>query len=176
MADLIPPQPNANVQVTKVTLNPGDFRFAQSVAGNPPLRLHTLLGSCVSVILWHPGQKHGGMSHALLPARTSQEINKLNDGRYCVDAIELFRQELARINTTALQYHVYIVGGAKMFGAGKGLPLIGDRNVEVTRMCLKAAGFQVRAEHVLGDKYRKVELDLNSGEVAVTVNQQLIKL
>jgi chemotaxis protein CheD len=162
--------------VTKITLNPGDFRFAQSTSGKAPIRLYTLLGSCVSVILWHPGLKYGGMSHSLLPTRTSQAVNKMNDGRYCVEAIALFRQELARSNTSALQYHVYIVGGANMFGQSKGQPLIGDRNVELTRLTLIKAGFQVRAEHVLGDKYRKVELDMHSGEVRVTINQKLVRL
>jgi chemotaxis protein CheD len=159
-----------------VTLNPGDFRFCAPTSGKPAMRLNTLLGSCVSVILWHPSLRSGGMSHSLLPSRSAQADVKEIDGRYCVDAINLFRQELARVNLPAQQFHTYIVGGANMFANSKGPMLIGDRNVEVTRICLKEAGFYVRAEHVSGNKYRKVELDLDTGSVVVTVNQQRIKL
>lgn len=98
------------------------------------------------------------------------------DGRYCVEAIALFLRELAYINSPAQQYHAYVVGGADMFGISSGQPLIGERNVEVVRVCLKDAGFNVRAEHVLGNKYRKVELDMNTGAVLVDVEQKRIRL
>lgn len=42
----------------EVYLRPGDFCF-----GEGRLRITTLLGSCVSVVLWHPTQAHGGMCH-----------------------------------------------------------------------------------------------------------------
>jgi len=53
----------------RFTLNPGDFRFYVPIPGVAPLRLYTLLGSCVSVVLWHPERKIGGMSRLVAGTR-----------------------------------------------------------------------------------------------------------
>lgn len=169
-------QPQAGgMHERRLTLNPGDFRFFVPMAGVEPPRLYTLLGSCVSVILWHPERRMGGMSHALLQASATQKLSNAKDGRYCEDAITLFAKELMRTGTSAAQYHAYLVGGGNMFPTTN-KQLIGDRNVEVTRACLKEAGFRIRAEHVCGDAYRTVELDLNTGNVMLTVNKNRTKM
>ncbi|WP_416638624.1 hypothetical protein [Pseudomonas sp. OHS18] len=36
--------------ITEVYLQPGGYHF-----GGPYTRVRTLLGSCVSIVLWHPG-------------------------------------------------------------------------------------------------------------------------
>ena len=41
---------------------------------------------------------------------------------------------------------------------------------------LKQAGFLVRAEHIGSDVYRKVELNLKSGDVLVTADNKRINL
>ena len=127
------------------------------------------------MVLWHPERKIGGMSHGLLPARgTRKPVNDL-DGRYCDEAIALFSKELLRSNTRPQQYQVYVIGGGDMFQANS-KQLIGDRNVEMTRACLKAAGFNIRTEHVRGEVYRTIDLDLNTGALVLTVNKQRIQL
>ncbi len=40
---------------TVVTLKAGEFHF-----GGGPTRISTLLGSCVSITLWHPRKRIGG--------------------------------------------------------------------------------------------------------------------
>lgn len=162
-------------QLQRITLNPGDFRFFSPMAGVDPPQLYTLLGSCVSVILWHPERRVGGMSHSLLPAASAKKSAAARDGRYCEDAIVLFSKELMRTGTLAAQYHVYLVGGGNMFPTTN-KQLIGDRNVEVTRACLKEAGFRVRAEHVCGDAYRTVELNLTTGVVMLTINKKKVQI
>ncbi len=47
-----------------VFLQPGDVYF-----GDRHTRLRTILGSCVSITLWHPQRLLGGMCHFILPAR-----------------------------------------------------------------------------------------------------------
>jgi chemotaxis protein CheD len=162
-------------QSHRFTLNPGDFRFYVPIPGVSPLRLYTLLGSCVSVVLWHPERKIGGMSHGLLPARGTRKPANGLDGRYCDEAVQLFLKELTRTNTRPQQYQVFVIGGGDMFQANS-KQLIGDRNVEVTRECLRAAGFNIRSEHVRGEVYRTVDLDLNTGTVVLTMNKQRIQL
>lgn len=160
-----------------VFLNPGDFHFhrpAPDVA--PPARLQTLLGSCVSVILWHPEWRMAGMSHSILPYRIRRSDTVGYDGRYCDEAIILFRQELIRSGMSPQQFHVYLVGGGKMYITEKGVVSIGDRNIEAAREHLQKAGFIVRAEHVGRDGHRKVDIDLSNGVVTVIYGNKRINL
>ena len=162
-----------------IYLKPGDFRFFCPAPGRkPPARLHTLLGSCVSIILWHPERTQGGMSHIILPERSIRGAAEVGDGRYCDSAIALFLEEMARTQTKPLQYAVYLVGGGRMYATPGTADdaSVGLRNVNAARKCLKTAGFMIRAEHVGLDGYRKVELDLQSGAVSVWFANKRIAL
>ena len=160
-----------------VFLNPGDFYFHCPTPGRPaPTRLRTLLGSCVSVIVWHPERCMVGMSHAVLPGRGRRAETAALDGRFCDEAVAMLVQELSRAGASAQQFHTYLVGGGHMYLPQSETFAIGDRNIEAARRLLKQAGFLLRAEHVGSDVYRKVELNLKSGDVFVTADNRRINL
>lgn len=172
MATLIDP-----LGTREVFLNPGDFHFHCPLPGrSQPTRLRTLLGSCVSVILWHPERRLAGMSHVILPDRGRSVAAASLDGRYCDESITLFHRELVRTGSAPAQFHVYLVGGGQMYPSAQGAASVGDRNIEAARSCLQKAGFLIRAEHIGKDFYRKVELDLESGVVTVIFGNRRINL
>ena len=73
-----------------VFLQPGEH-----FVGDANYRIRTLLGSCVSITLWHPVRKIGAMSHFLLSSRTPvDEISRELDGRYAEESLCLMLQEL----------------------------------------------------------------------------------
>lgn len=158
-----------------IYLKPGDFRFYVPELGVPrPLRLHTLLGSCISVILWHPERKIGGMSHVILPERGRKGPTTALDARYCDESLAMFQREVIRAATRPAQYLTYLVGGGRMYESlnvcdGE---TVGERNIESARAQLKAAGFLLRAEDVGREGYRKVEIDLATGAVTVLFGTQ----
>ena len=155
---------------SQVFLGPGDLHFYIPRIGRAPIeRLHTLLGSCVSIILWHPEHGYGGMSHCILPERAGRALVCPPDGRYCDGAAELFQKEVIRAGTMPQQYQVYLVGGGRMYltRGGQEELAIGRRNVETARAHLKSRGFIIRAEAVEMEGHRKVELDLKTGAVVV---------
>ncbi len=158
------PKPSCDAP-TEIFLNPGDFHFSD---GN--VRIHTLLGSCVAITLWHPVFRCGGMCHFLLPVRQKSEAaSSALDGRYGDEAMELFVMEIARFNTRPGEYQAKIFGGGKMFHAlkkGK-VPCVGENNIRQARSLLLAAGFGVVAEDVDGSGHRRVIFDLNDGSVWV---------
>lgn len=161
----------------EVILNPGDFHFHCPTPGAPQVtKLRTLLGSCVSIILWHPERRLAGMSHAVLPRRSRRGAVGRLEGRFCDESVALFLHELSRIGTRPQYFHVYLVGGAQMYLMRNETLSIGDRNVEAARSLLKQAGFLIRAEHVGMNDYRKVELDLNSGDVTVVCASRRVRL
>jgi chemotaxis protein CheD len=160
-----------------VILNPGDFHFHCPALGRPaPTRLSTLLGSCVSVVVWHPERGMAGMSHSVLPGRTRRGEALALDGRFCDEAVTMLRKELIRGGVSAQQFHVYLVGGGRMYQTQGEALSIGERNVEAARGLLKQAGFLIRAEHVGMEGYRKLELDLKSGDAVVTFANKRINL
>ena len=70
--------------ILDVFLQPGDFHF-----GAGRTRISTLLGSCISITLWHPARLIGGMCHFMLPTRGLPGGVPL-DGRYADEALALF--------------------------------------------------------------------------------------
>lgn len=158
------PKPSSSAP-TEIYLNPGDFHFSD---GN--VRIHTLLGSCVAITLWHPVFRCGGMCHFLLPARQKTEtaLSAL-DGRYGDEALKMFESEIARFNTRSQEYQAKIFGGGNMFESLKSgkVSSVADNNVTQARMLLEHAGFPIVAEDVGGRGHRRIIFDLNDGNVWV---------
>lgn len=96
--------------VNALVLMPGDIYF-----GHQPVKVKTLLGSCVAIVLWHPQKRLGGMCHFVLPTR--QGIGGLLDARYANDAMQIYIKEMAKHNTRPHEYQAWLFGGASMFSA-----------------------------------------------------------
>ena len=67
-------------------LHPGEL-----YAGRRPLRIRTILGSCVAITLWHPGTLMAAMCHYVLAARLREDPvpgPRDCDGRYGTDALQ----------------------------------------------------------------------------------------
>lgn len=160
-----------------VFLNAGDFHFHRVRPGEQkPLVLRTLLGSCVSVVLWHPATASGGMCHAVLPAPTRP--NAEFDGNHCDGAMRLFLRETQRLGFPPQQYRAYLMGGARM-SMGLREPdkmSVGERNVERFRDLLKRTGFNVSAEHTGLSGARRIKFFLNGGRIEVLHGNQTILL
>lgn len=147
----------------EIYLQPGEFRF-----GSGNVRIHTLLGSCVSITLWHPHLRIGGICHFMLPSRGMPQTRH-PDGRYADESLKLFLSEIRRINTRPGEYGVKLFGGGNMFpclGAGKSSD-VAVRNIEAARALLHASGFRVQAEDMGGEGYRLIIFDLRDGHVWV---------
>jgi len=143
-----------------VTLNPGDFHF-----GGGHTRISTLLGSCISIALWHPRRRIGGMCHYMLAERriNLKRSHPPPDGRYADDAIAWFLQRMAEAGTRPGEYQAKLFGGGNMFGCGGDSMEIGSRNIEHGRALLAANHMTLIAEHVGGNGRRKLHFDLRSG-------------
>lgn len=95
--------------VVEIFLQPGDFYF-----GDQYTRIRTLLGSCVSITMWHPLKLIGGMCHFMLPYRPGKPNTQL-DGRYADEAVLMFFREAVRYNTHPAEYVIKVFGGGRMF-------------------------------------------------------------
>jgi len=152
------------IAAVEIYLKPGEFRF-----GGGSTRMHTLLGSCVAITLWHPVLHVGGMCHFMLPSRDGRPSSGL-DGRYADEAMQLFMQEISKRNTHSDEYQTKLFGGGNMFPHLMGKKTsseVGVRNVEAARSLLSANAFRIQSEDVGSSGHRRVILDLRDGNVWV---------
>ena len=146
-----------------VMLQPGEF-----AVGGAESQMRTLLGSCVSITLWHPRLRVGAMSHFLLAARPGADVSGL-DPRYGEDALHLMLDHLARQRVAPSQCEAKIFGGGNMFPehTPPGGLSIGRRNGEAARRLLLDRGIPVVSESLFGTGHRQIIFHLRNGHVWV---------
>ncbi|MBT9498164.1 MAG: chemotaxis protein CheD [Zoogloea sp.] len=149
--------------IREVFLQPGGFHF-----GGGRTRISTLLGSCISITLWHPARLVGGMCHFMLPSR-GQSAGVALDGRYADEALVLFDREVAKAGSRPGDYQVKVFGGGNMLTRADDsseLMDIAARNVESAYALLARHGYRPAAlAHCGGKGHRKLIFDLWTGHV-----------
>ncbi len=152
-------------KLIEVFLQPGEY-----FVGDAGFRVSTLLGSCVSITLWHAGLRVGAMSHFLL-ARSSLPAGATprTDGRYGNDALRLMLGRLEQAGVPRAGCRATITGGGNMFPSqmGDGQDAIGHQNGIAARQLLQQAGIPVAYEHLFGLGHRQLLFNIGSGEVWV---------
>ena len=146
--------------VLDIFLHPGDFYW-----GDSDTRIRTVLGSCVSICMWHPRLREGGMCHFMLPSRPFREGGP--DGRYADEAMELFLREIKGNGTREKDYRVKLFGGGVMFQTLKheDTASIGARNVDAAKELIDRNGFSVQSENVGGNFHRQIYFEVWSGNI-----------
>ncbi len=135
-------------------------------ASAEPVKIYTLLGSCVAVCLHDPYSRIGGMNHILLPGKA--DINKFDvAARYGVNAMELLINRMMKLGASRRSLR------AKVFGGGHVLPSIsrsngvGQRNVSFVLEFLRLEKIRVSASDVGGTHSRKVLYHTDTDEAFV---------
>lgn len=154
-------------QTIDVFLQPGDC-----VVGDERHTLRTLLGSCVSITLWHPLRRIGVMSHFLLPGRHAP-MPEAPEGRYGDEAMLLMQNALARLDIPLTECQAKIFGGAEMFvGQRQADSLcVGTRNGEAARALLQAQHVEIVSEDLFGFGHRQIIFKVRTGDVWVRQEQ-----
>ncbi len=153
-------------RATDLLLQPGEY-----FVGDACYRVHTLLGSCVSITLWHPARRIGAMSHFLLarrpPGQAASAPDAL-DARYGEEAMLLMLEQLAQLDVTPQQCQAKIFGGGNMFpgqaAGGNGLG-VGRRNGEAARVLLQAHAVPIASESLFGAGHRQIIFEIENGNV-----------
>jgi len=154
-------------------INSGEFYF-----GHSNCQIHTILGSCVAITLWHPILKIGGMCHIVLPY-SSDGLNSTNyfgeslSGRYSDTAMMLFEKEAFVRGTYLKEYQAKIFGGSNMLKSSKlhEDDQIGTKNIKAVKQKLLELGIPLLVSHVGNTGFRHIAFDINSGDVWVHYGQ-----
>lgn len=134
-----------------VYLHPGQIYSASHAA-----LVSTVLGSCVSVCLWDPVARIGGMNHYLLPSGKGP--------RYCNDAMTQLLDEMTSRGAFVARIVAKVFGGACVITGFTGpRKAIGTMNVEAVLQFLSAHSIPVRAEQTGGTRGRKLLFHTGTG-------------
>lgn len=146
-----------------IFLLPGEWFVADSA-----YQIRTVLGSCVSITLWHPRVRIGGMCHFLLPTRgAASPVPVELDGHYGDEALELMCRDLRANGVEPRQCEAKIFGGGHMFPGRMKVDgnHVGRRNGEAARTLLAEHGIGVVTESLFGLGHRQIIFDVSKGDV-----------
>lgn len=153
----------------KLSLNIG-----QIIVVEEPSIISTVLGSCVSVCLFSPDKKMGGIIHYALPYQFDHNLDE-DPLRYGDQAIPILIEEMKKLSlgpVSALK--AKIIGGANCLvrASGGGFNNIGEQNIQMARDILARHQIEVIGEHVGGEVGRKVLFHSFDGRVQVASLKQ----
>ncbi len=145
-----------------VYLYPGEYHFATE-----PTLIHTVLGSCVSVILFDPKNRYGAMCHAILDSNPRKQDN-VECSKYMDCVIDEMFGRFALYRVSLQNLVVKIFGGAQMLDHGGSVSSAsqpGARNIVMARKMLQEYGCRIEAEDCGGFQGRKVYFCSHTGDV-----------
>ena len=146
--------------MTIINIAPGKVAIGQEQD-----ELRTLLGSCVSIVLWHPQRKIGAMTHIVLPNRKKSPEKSESDERFADEAWFSLVKKLSSKGIFPQDCVCKIFGGAQVFG--EELAEVGKRNLAAVRQLLHQYGVSIVSEHVAGTGYRDLRFNIQTGTVWV---------
>ncbi len=126
----------------------------------------TVLGSCVSVCIWHPKAEVGGINHYLLPLWNGEGLPTPKYGNI---AIARLIEKVRRIAGDG-ELIAKVFGGASMWARTEGALAVGERNVELAFKQLEEEKIKVISQDVWGEMGRKVIFDTKTGSVLLRRN------
>lgn len=136
------------------------------VSDDPNVCISTLLGSCVSVCLWDPRTRIGGMNHMLLAhvGATSTQPDFVG-----INAMELLINALQKRGATRQRLQAKVFGGAQMVD---GLSSIGPDNAKFALEYLERESITCTGQSIGGDAARQIVFWPTTGVARQKVKQK----
>jgi chemotaxis protein CheD len=131
-------------------------------ASTRPHKVITVLGSCVSVCLWDPVLRIGGINHFMLPLWNG---NGLASPKYGNIAIDKLVERMLNLGSSRANLKAKIFGGGEVIESNIACSRIGERNIAIAREMLKVHRIPIVAQSVGGKNGRKLVFMTSTGEV-----------
>ena len=151
-----------------VFLKAGEVYIAEQ-----PAVVTTVLGSCVSVIMYNRHHRIGAICHSLLPVcehrdkipcdRSFEECYRFS-GCSVWAMVKVFKKH----GISSQNIEVKLFGGASIFGLKENLPAymyIGERNIQAARQAIAETGLRLVSYNVGGLRGCKIIFYTHTGKV-----------
>ena len=148
-----------------------------AVSDDPRATLVTYsLGSCISVSIWDPEAKVGGLLHYMLPeSALSPEKAKANPAMFADTGIPALFQAAYDLGAVKKRIIVKVAGGSQLLD-DNGTFNIGKRNYVMLRKIFWKNGILIDAENVGGSVSRTMCLHCDTGTVTLKTRDGEIPL
>ena len=127
------------------------------------LLIGTVLGSCISVVLWDPEKKIGGMNHYISPEPPYHDADEADSSRYGTNAIPQLVKKMTDAGADPAALQAKIFGGACVAFCSdedEALPSsVGQRNTELALRLLNDMGIHPVQNVTGGSHGRRIYLD-----------------
>ena len=150
-----------------IFLQPGEL-----FVGDASFQIRTILGSCVSITLWHPQARVGGMSHFLLPTRTVAVAGQVLDGRYGDEALQWMLKDLRASGVNPRQCLAKVFGGGSPLTLTNDASAVGVLNARVAFATLDKLGVSIVGKSVGGNAGMRIYFENWSGLVLVRSHRE----
>ncbi|MBI5068919.1 MAG: chemotaxis protein CheD [Deltaproteobacteria bacterium] len=151
----LPGAPHAHGRAS-IYLQPGNVHSASE-----PTAITTVLGSCVSVCLYDPRARVGGMNHFLLP----NPVNRERSARFGNVAMEELVEAVTRLGASLGSLRAKVFGGAAVLGTTRPSSKLhlGEENARLALGALLDLGIPMVDGDVGGNRGRKVVFFTDDG-------------
>lgn len=149
-----------------IYLHTGEFYMSER-----PEIVSTVLGSCISVIMYNDRLKISAISHCLLPTckNDGTTCNTCSDGFKYVDcSIIRMLNEFEKLKIKKHEIDVKLFGGADVLGSEKREDSVGKQNIIAAIQTLNKERVKIISSDVGGLRGRKVFLLTSTGEVFIS--------
>jgi chemotaxis protein CheD len=152
------PEEKARAQVEqRVYLHPGGLW-----ADGFPAVITTVLGSCVSVVLWDPYTSLGGINHFILPNSGS-----MVSARYGNHALPMLHERVLLLGARRETLLACVFGGASVLAGESNASRLGARNLAEAFRFLESRNIAVLRQDVGGREGRKLTFRTVDGSTLV---------
>jgi chemotaxis protein CheD len=151
-------------ELQEIRVQPGELYLARH-----PMKLHTILGSCVSATFWNARVGAGALCHGVLP-QCPRRTGGPEDHRYVDLSIRYLAEQFDALGTARHEVEVKLFGGADVLPIGIGRaykPTVGAMNCRVALEVLEQEGFRLVASDLGGVRGRTIQFNTGTGEVIV---------
>jgi len=148
-----------------IYLKPGEIYFARD-----PVKIVTILGSCVSVIMYNQARRIGSICHAVMPSLKSAPADKLLMGdtfKFVDSSMDwmLCRFDEAGIKCNNIEVKLFGGAGISYPHKESGSIAVGRKNIEAAMEIIENKGLELKAWNVGGSEGRKLVFCTETGEV-----------
>lgn len=155
-----------------IFLEPGDIYIVRSNR-----RVVTILGTCISIILYSPTHKKGGIFHAMLPEVIEKyRYNHHASAKYVDYAFYYVLNHLLKNGVSKKSLEAKIFGGASVLSSCQSVE-IGIDNIRVGKKLLLEEGIRTVSIDVGGTQARKIVFYPETGDVYMKyITNNLVKI
>ena len=140
------------------------IHIGEIYTSSEPTIINTILGSCVSVCLFDPVQKVGGMNHILLPGKA--DLDKYDSSfRYGINAMEMLINSMMKLGSRKKNFFSKIFGGAHIIQSVELNSSPGLKNIKFVEEFLEMEGIPIVSRDTGGVNARRIYFHTNSGDV-----------